>query len=175
MSGTLLFLRVLALAAGMSTVPAAPAAAQCRLCDTPTTSREESSIDGPISLEIETSLDFDRLILLGPGTGTATLMPDGSRRVSGVVSDLSGRAMVGSAVVRGEAGRAVRVDLPRRIELYSLSGARITIEDIVSDLPSLVRLDSGGSLSFRFGGRLTISGDAEGDYRGDVPITVEYL
>jgi hypothetical protein len=38
----------------------------------------------------------------------------------------------------------------------------------------MARLDSAGSLSFRFGGRLTISGDAEGDYRGDVPITVEY-
>lgn len=175
MSRTLLFLPVLALAAGMSTVPVYPAAAQCRLCDTPTTSREESSGEGPISLEIETSLDFDRLILLGNGAGSATLLPDGSRSVSGVISDLSGRAMVGSAVVRGEAGRTVRVELPRRIELFSLSGARITIEEIVSDLPSMARLDSAGSLTFRFGGRLTISGDAEGDYRGDVPITVEYL
>jgi hypothetical protein len=83
--------------------------------------------------------------------------------------------MVGSAVVRGEAGRAVRIELPRRIELHSLSGARIGIEDIVSDLPSAPRLDSAGSLSFRFGGRLSISDDAEGEYRGDVPITVEYL
>ena len=174
MSRTLLFLPVLALAAGMSTVPVQPAAAQCRLCDTPTTSREENSGQGPISLEIETSLDFDRLILLGSGAGSATLLPDGSRSVSGMIGDISGRAMVGSAVVRGEAGRTVRVDLPRRIELYSLSGAKITIEDIVSDLPAMARLDSAGSLSFRFGGRLTISGDAEGDYRGDVPITVEY-
>jgi hypothetical protein len=159
----------------MSTVPVHPAAAQCRLCDTPTTTREERSGHGPISLEIETSLDFDRLILLGNGVGSATLLPDGSRSVSGVISDISGRAMVGSAVIRGEAGRPVRVELPRRIELYSVSGARITIEEIVSDLPSVARLDSAGSLSFRFGGRLTISGDAEGDYRGDVPITVEYL
>ena len=175
MSRTLLLLPVLALAAGMSTVPAAPAAAQCRLCDTPTTSREEASAEGRVSLEIETSLDFDRLILIGAGEGTATLLPDGSRSVSGVVGAISGRAMVGSAVVRGEAGRSVRVELPRRIELYSLGGAKITIEDIVSDLPSVARLDSAGSLSFRFGGRLRISGEAEGDYRGDVPITVEYL
>ncbi|MBA3511240.1 DUF4402 domain-containing protein [Sphingomonas sp.] len=175
MSRTLLLLPVLALAAGMSTVPLFPASAQCRLCDSPTTSREEGSASGPISLEIETSLDFDRLILLGAGSGTATLLPDGSRSVSGVISDISGRAMAGSAVVRGEAGRTVRVELPRRIELYSLSGGRITIEDIVSDLPPVARLDSAGSLSFRFGGRLRIMGDAEGDYRGDVPITVEYL
>lgn len=175
MGRALLFLPVLALAAGMSTVPVIPAAAQCRLCDNPTTSRDEGSADGIVSLEIETSLDFDRLILLGSGDGSATLLPDGSRSVSGVVGAISGRAMVGSAVIHGEAGRSVRVDLPRRIELFSLSGGRITIEDIVSDLPSVARLDSAGALAFRFGGRLKISGDAEGDYRGDVPITVEYL
>ena len=174
MSRTLL-LTVLALAAGMSTVPVRPAAAQCRLCDAPTTSRDEGPADAAVSLEIETSLDFDRLILLGAGDGTATLLPDGSTSVSGVVGAISGRAIVGSAVVRGEAGRTVRIELPRQIELYSLSGARITIEDIVSDLPSLARLDSAGSLSFRFGGRLRISGEADGDYRGEVPITVEYL
>ena len=85
MSRNLLFLPVLALAAGMSTVPAPTAAAQCRLCETPTTSREEGQAGGPVSLEIETSLDFDRLILLGPGEGSATLLPNGSRSVSGVV------------------------------------------------------------------------------------------
>ena len=36
------------------------------------------------------------------------------------------------------------------------------------------RLDSAGNLTFRFGGRLHVSGDAEGDYRGDLPITAEY-
>jgi hypothetical protein len=37
------------------------------------------------------------------------------------------------------------------------------------------KLDGAGNLSFRFGGRLRISGDADGGYRGDVPITVEYM
>lgn len=170
----LLLLPVLALAAGMSAV-AVPAGAQCRLCDTPTTARDDSSVDGPISLEIETSLDFDRLVMLGSGEGTATLLPNGQRTVSGMVGDLSGRAMVGSALVHGEPGRAVRIELPSRIELYSRAGARITIEDIVSNLPTGAKLDSTGTLAFRFGGRLHISGDAEGEYRGDVPITVEYL
>lgn len=170
----LLLLPVLALAAGMS-VLAVPAGAQCRLCETPTTSRDGPTGEGPISLEIEASLDFDRLVLLGAGEGTATLLPNGQRSVSGMVGDMSGRAMVGSALVHGEAGRAVRIELPTRIELYSLSGARITIEDIVSDLPGGAKLDSAGALAFRFGGRLHISGDAEGEYRGDVPITVEYL
>ena len=170
----LLLLPVLAFAAGMSAL-AMPAGAQCRLCDTPTTIRAESSSSGAVGLEIETSLDFDRLILIGAGEGTATLLPNGTRSVSGAISDLSGRAMVGRGVVRGEAGRAVRIDLPERIELYSLSGGRITIEDIVSDLAPGARLDSAGVLDFRFGGRLRIAGDAEGEYRGDVPITVEYL
>jgi hypothetical protein len=83
--------------------------------------------------------------------------------------------MVGSAVVHGEAGRTVRVELPNRIDLYSLSGGRISLEDVVSDLSAAPKLDGSGSLSFRFGGRLRISGDADGEYRGDVPITVEYL
>jgi hypothetical protein len=175
MSRNLLLVPVLALIAGMAALPAPPAAAQCRLCDTPTTTRDEASGDGPVSLEIETRLDFDRLILLGAGEGTATLLPNGQRSVSGMVSDLSGRAMVGSAMVHGEAGRAVRIELPQRIELYSLSGGRIAIEDIISDLPAGARLDSAGALEFRFGGRLRVSGDAEGEYRGDVPITVEYF
>lgn len=173
MSRKLLLLTVLALAAGMPTVPATPAAAQCRLCAAPTTRPDDRS--GPVSLEIETSLDFDRLILLGLGEGSATLLPNGSRSASGVIGEISGRAMVGSAVIRGEAGRAVRIDLPRHIELHSLRGGRIVIEDIISDLPGSARLDSSGALHFRFGGRLRVSGDAEGEYRGDVPITVEYL
>jgi hypothetical protein len=82
--------------------------------------------------------------------------------------------MVGRAVIRGTAGRAVRVELPRRIDLYSISGGRITVDDVVSDLPSIPRLDSAGTLVFRFGGRVTVTGDSEGAYRGDMPITVEY-
>ena len=110
-----------------------------------------------------------------PSFKASARLGNGQRSVSGMISDLSGRAMVGSAVVHGEAGRAVRIELPSRIELYSLSGARITIDDIISDLAAGAKLDSAGTLTFRFGGRLRISGDAEGEYRGDVPITVEYL
>jgi hypothetical protein len=152
-----------------------PAGAQCRLCETPTTAAEDQPGEGAIRLEIATSLDFDRLVVLGAGEGSATLLPNGSRSVSGVIGDLSGRAMVGSAIVHGEPGRAVRIDLPGRIELYSLGGGRILIDEIVSDLPAGPRLNAAGSLEFRFGGRLKVSGEAEGDYRGDVPITVEYL
>lgn len=154
---------------------ASPAHAQCRLCSVPTTAPPSDSAQGAVSLEIEASLDFDRLILLRPGPGTATLRPDGSTSISGTIAAMSGRGMVGQAVVRGEPGRLVRIDLPSRIEMFSLGGGRIAIDDLVSDLPSAPRLDSAGRLAFRFGGRLNITGDAEGQYRGDVPITVEYL
>jgi hypothetical protein len=152
-----------------------PAAAQCRLCDKPATSRDEQADGQDIRLEIETSINFDRLIFDGSGTGTALIRPDGSTSAQGGVSDISPRAMVGSAVVHGQPGRTVRIELPRRIVLHSLSGGEISFDDVSSDLPSLPRLDSTGTLNFRFGGRLTISGDADGDYRGDLPITVEYL
>jgi hypothetical protein len=155
---------------------AAPIArAQCRLCEARTTAAENVAADGPIELDIEASLDFDQLIVLGHGGGSATLGPDGSRRISGSVEALSARAMVGAARVRGQPGRAVRVDLPKRIDLYSVNGGRIMIDDIATDLPSLPKLDSSGVLSFRFGGRVHVIGDEEGEFRGDLPITAEYL
>jgi hypothetical protein len=82
--------------------------------------------------------------------------------------------MVGSILVHGNPNRAVRVDLPRRIELFSVGGGRITLDDVTTDLSAAPRLDAAGNLSFRFGGRLIISGDTDGPYRGDLPITVEY-
>jgi hypothetical protein len=69
----------------------------------------------------------------------------------------------------------VRIDLPPRIELYSMSGGRITIDELVTDLPGVPKLDSAGILKFRFGGRVRLSGSNDGDFRGDLPLTVEYL
>jgi hypothetical protein len=167
--------RALLLAAfAAAVVGSLPARGQCRLCKTPTTALSRSPDGDGIELEIESSLDFGRLILAGEGQGAATIRPDGSNAAQGALSQVSARAMVGSASIHGTPGRAVRVELPRRIELFSVSGGRITLDAVVSDLPSLPRLDSAGNLTFRFGGRVTISGDSDGDYRGDMPITVEY-
>lgn len=127
-----------------------------------------------MQLEVETSLDFDQLVLTGPAGGVARLGPDGSRLTQGALGSLSGRAMVGEVVIRGEPGRIVRVDLPSRIDLYG-NGGTLSISRITSDLSSAPRLDGEGRLRVRFGGELAVSGDAEGNYRGDVPITVEYL
>jgi len=156
-------------------VPSAPSAAQCRLCDAPSTDRPADSADGDVELRVETALDFDRLIFTGPGSGSATVRPDGSNGAEGTVQSVGPRASVGTVLVHGAPGRALRVDFPRRIELYSLSGGRVTLEQVTTDLPAAPRLDAAGNLSFRFGGRLVVTGDADGQFRGDLPITVEYL
>jgi hypothetical protein len=166
---TLTFAALAAAAAGLS-----PARGQCRLCDKPTTALSNSDDADGINLEIETSLNFDQLILAGEGQGAAVVRPDGSSAAQGALAQVSPRAMVGTASVHGVPGRAVRVELPRRIDLYSVSGGRIAVDDVSSDLPSLPRLDSAGNLTFRFGGRVTVTGDSEGEYRGNMPITVEY-
>jgi hypothetical protein len=147
---------------------------QCRLCDSPTTALSPSAEADGISLQVQTTLDFDRLVLAGQGQGAAVIRPDGSTSAEGSLAGVSASAMAGSVLVHGAPDRAVRVELPRRIDLYSVSGSRITLDDLVSDLPSLPRLDSAGNLNFRFGGRVRLTGDADGEYRGDLPITVEY-
>ena len=157
---------------------AAPQAisAQCRLCAQTTAALPVAgtSVGGDVDLQIETNLNFDRLILAGSGSGAVTIRPDGSTGVEGSVLQAGPRAMVGTVLVHGDANRNLRVDIPRRVELYSLAGGRITLDDIKSDLPSAPRLDAAGNLSFRFGGRLIVSGNADGPFRGDLPITVEY-
>src|SRR5215213_3624247 len=158
-------LLAVAIAAVAAVATPRPAAAQCRLCDTPQTAREESSGKGEVRIEVETSLSFDRLILSGDGGGSALLRPDGSASITGSITDISPRAMVGTVVLHGEPGRSLRIDVPRRIVLHSLNGGEVSFDDVVSDLPSLPRLDSTGNLTFRLGGRLTVSGDADGDYR----------
>lgn len=148
--------------------------APCRLCN-PDSKPVEQEPAEPVRLDVEASLDFDRLILAGAGAGSAELGPDGSRNVSGSVTAIGARAMVGEVTIRGEAGRLVRIDLPPSIELFGINGGTIRLESIRSDLPPAPRLDSNGLLRFRFGGIIHVSGDADGEYRGDVRIDVEYF
>ena len=91
----------IALLAGALAMPRA-APAQCRLCDAPTTSPDQSAESTSIRLEVQARLDFDQLILLDSnGFGTARLAPDGSSSTSGALGAMTGRAMVGSVIVHG--------------------------------------------------------------------------
>ncbi|HET9355306.1 MAG TPA: DUF4402 domain-containing protein [Sphingomicrobium sp.] len=152
-----------------------PALAQCRLCDTPETAAPEREDDRPLEIAIDADLDFDRLLLASNGSGRARLGPDGTRLASGAIASIGGRAMVARVTVRGMPGRPVSIDLPARVELLGLKGGRLVIEQLISDLGDQPKLDSNGELTFRIGGELTLDGEADGDYRGSVPIAVDYL
>ena len=168
------FLLLILGALGASILYATPAAAQCRLCTQPSIAPSEGSADDDIQLQVEANLSFDRLVLSGSGLGAATIRPNGSSGAEGSVMQVGPRAMVGTVLVHGAAGRAVRVDLPRRIELYAMGGGKIILEDVASDVGDAPRLDAAGNLNFRIGGRLIITGNADGQFRGDLPVTVEY-
>lgn len=155
-------------------VCAPPSDAQCRLCTTPSTTSAETSTNDDVRIEIESNLDFDRLIVSKQGAGEATVRPDGSTGSSGSV-DLGPRVKVATVVVHGQAGRTLRIDIPRRIELFSLEGGRLTFDEVTTDAADLPRLDSAGNLTFHIGGRLRFVGTEDGNFRGDLPITVDYL
>lgn len=149
-------------------------AAPCLLCK-PAEGATEDHPATPVTLDVEAKLDFDRLILTGVGGGTAELLPDGSRAVSGSVSAISARAMVGKVAIHGEPGRQVRIELPHRVELLGVDGGSIQLDAIRSDLPPMPKLDSNGRLDFRFGGIVRVTGDSDGEFRGDLRINVEYF
>lgn len=148
----------------------------CRLCkpsDASTVSVETREI--PISIDITTQLDFSRAALSGANGGAIELDPDnGDRRVDGGLLDLGGSALAGSAVIRGEPGRPVRIDIPTTIRMTSSTGGSIEIWGLRTNLNRTPQLDSSGRLSFSFGGRLVVRGSTAGTFRGRIPITAQY-
>jgi hypothetical protein len=66
-----------ALAAAIAWFAVSPAYGQCRLCSTPVTTRTDEQASDAVTVEIETGISFDRLVVLGAGQGSAELRPDG--------------------------------------------------------------------------------------------------
>lgn len=147
----------------------------CRLCSAPTgTAVTQERQETQLSIEITTNLDFSKAALSGKGGGQISVDPEGgTRRVQGLI-DLGGYPMVGSATVRGEPGRLVRIDMPGDVRMTSSTGGVISISDLKTDLPPAPRLDSSGQLRFHFGGRLDVNGNMAGTFRGRFPITANY-
>lgn len=169
-------LRMASIAAALAAMPAAaPAICQCMLCNGNDSTPAKDAPQRQLAVEVGTSLDFDRVAVAAPDGGSVELDPmNRSRLIRGGLTDLGGLAMVGTATVRGEPGRAVRVDLPRGVTLTSSDGSIARIDRLTTDLPPEPRLGPDGLLRFSFGGRLDVSGDAAGDYRGRIAITVDY-
>ena len=128
----------------------------------------------PLRIDIETQLDMGR-VAAGAGGGEVEIDPvTRVRRVRGDVRDLGGYAVSGTVTVRGEPGAEVRVFLPASVDLESGSGGTARVTGLATDLGAAPRLGPDGRLIFRFGGRLQVAGASGGDYRGRIPVTVEY-
>ena len=151
----------------------APLSAQetCRLCY----SSGGESGDHPLAIEIHADLSFSRLALSGSGSGSAEIDPaTGAKRTTGALIDLGGMAVQGRGIITGEPGRAVRVDLPGQVTMSTPEGDTAELVDFRTDLPDFPRLDASGRLEFTFGARLEMRGRQGGNYRGRIPISVDY-
>lgn len=151
----------------------APAAAQsdCRLC------YSESGKPGerPLTLEIFADLNFAKLALAGREGGSAELdAASGSKRTGGAVVNLGGMAVTGRGRVTGAPLKEVRIDLPRSVPMSAPDGGTAELTGFTTDLPGRPTLDANGELTFSFGARLVIRGARGGNYRGRIPITVDY-
>ena len=149
--------------------------APCRLCSGAPSDPLNARPATPLRLQVETRLDFDKIVFEGTGSALIALSPDGVARLSGAATAAGARAMPGSVLVRGEPGRAVRVDLPATVTLFGEGSGSITIDSLTTDLPSFPHIGDDGTLLFRFGGDLRLTGDQDGAYRGTIDIVVDYL
>ncbi len=163
------------LAAAIALVTAAPSAAgdpACELCfDRP----QEGGLR-PLRIEIESGIRFSRLALLGKADGEARIDPrTGEKQVGPNMIDLGGMSFHGQVRVTGEPHRPVRIELPPRVILRSPDGAEATLSDFVTDVRGAAILDENGALSFSFGARLSSKGGRGGNFRGRIPIRVDYF
>lgn len=150
-------------------VPSAAEAPPCGVC------RAEGE-PRPLRIEIESGLQFSRLALRGRADGDARLDPvTGKKQVGSTMIDLGGMAFHGRARVSGEPHRPVRIDLPPRVVLQSPDGAEATLTDFATDLPPVAMLNEYGELTFSFGARISTQGARGGDFRGRIPIRVDYF
>ncbi|MEH6757127.1 MAG: DUF4402 domain-containing protein [Parasphingorhabdus sp.] len=155
------------------------AAAQCRLCAAQIGSISSlgptSQVEIPLNIQITANLDFSRLALLNRAGGEVELDPKtGQRRITGSLTDLGGLSLNGQGRLTGEPGRLVRVQLPERITLSAPNGSTADLVKLDTDLPPQARLDRDGRLSFSFGGKLRVNGNANGQFRGRIAITADY-
>ena len=163
-----------AIAAAIAILSAAPAPAEepaCEFCigDNPGAEMR------PLRIEIESGLQFSRLALLGRQDGAARIDPKtGEKHVGSNMIDLGGLTFQGKATITGQPLKPVRIDLPRSVVLHSVAGGEAELSDFRTDLPQVAMLDANGQLQFNFGATITSKNAQGGDFRGRIPIRVEY-
>jgi hypothetical protein len=129
----------------------------------------------PLSIVIESGIQVGRLALTGRADGNAAIDPQtGAKQVGPNMVDLGGLAFQGKATITGQPLKPVRIDLPRTVLLRSPSGAEAELSEFRTDLPPVALLDANGTLQFNFGATISSKGGQGGDFRGRIPIRVEY-
>jgi hypothetical protein len=130
----------------------------------------------PLTITIESDLKFSRLGLKGREDGDAEIDPQtGDKHVGPNMIDLGGLAFQGKATVTGQPLRPVRIELPDRVLLHSPTGAEAELSDFRTDLPPVAMLNASGVLEFSFGATITSKDAQGGNFRGRIPIRVDYF
>jgi hypothetical protein len=128
----------------------------------------------PLAITIESDLDVGSLGLTGRRDGTAAIDPQtGAKRTVNMI-DLGGMTFQGKVTVTGQPLKPVRIELPQTVTLRSPSGAQAELTNFRTDLPPLAMLNANGSLEFSFGATISSKNAQGGDFRGRIPIRVEY-
>ena len=162
------------IAAAAFSMPASLTAQECRLCTAASGANGAEQNDKSPQVEVISGLTFNRAAHTGGGKGKISVGADGASNVGGALVALGGFAVAGTAVIRGEPGRYVRIDLPARVEMTSSTGSKIEIANLKTNLQVTPQLDASGQLTFSFGGDLHVDSDISGKFRGRIPITAQY-
>ena len=164
--------RSLALLLAASVLGALPVRAQdsCRLCYA-----EAAPGERPLTLEIWTDLSFAKLALISRNGGSAAVdAQTGSKSTQGDLISLGGAPITGRGKITGMPLRPVRIDLPSRVPMTAPDGSSAELVDFTTNLPHRPTLDANGELEFTFGARMTVTSGRGGNYRGRIPISVDY-
>ncbi|MXO63805.1 DUF4402 domain-containing protein [Qipengyuania oceanensis] len=132
---------------------------------------------GQLVLQIESDIDFGRLVLVGSGVGSVLIdLQTGQKVTFGGIDDLGGIAIQGRATITGKPFKAIRVDMPLSVTMSDPGGGRAQLRDFETDLPAFAVLDATGTMTFHFTGRLYTDSaiGLGGVLRGRVPIRVTY-
>ena len=151
----------------------APAAAQdCRLRYA---SGNLAPGERPLTIEIWSDLNFSKLALTGRAGGSAELAASGgAKQTTGDLIDLGGISVSGHGKITGVPLREVRIELPDRVDMTTVDDGHAELAQFTTDLPAHPALNANGELEFSFGARMVLSGGRGGNYRGRIPISVDY-
>lgn len=175
---------LLALAAAiLATGSGGPVAAQgqCSFCDTNPPPSGGGGGGRPnnraLDLEIQSDIDFGRLLIIGSGDGRVILdLVTGSKTVFGDLDDFGGLTVQGRATIRGRPMRTIRIGFPSSVTLSDARGGRAELRDFKTSLRAMPTLDANGQLEFTYTGTLytTAAIASGGTLRGRIPIQVDY-